>query len=93
MKQFYYEVREWLNYVRNYKEAKINEEITDGTIIELNKKIVKLKSKLELKEKQVEVLTKKVSHYANRNDELRKVLGLTMKENKELKAQVKKRKE
>lgn len=98
MKQWYLGVCDWLNYVRNYKEAKNNEEITDGEKIELNKKIKKLQkelkdreyiakekdSLLELKEKRIEAMGNKISSYAKRCDELRSVLNTTMDENKKL---------
>ena len=99
MKQWYVGVCDWLNYVRNYKEAKSNEEITDGEKIELNKKIKKLQkelkdreyiakekdSLLELKEKRIEAMGNKISNYAKRNDELRSILKTQYKENEKLK--------
>ena len=50
MKQWLNGVGEWLNYVKNYKESKNNEDITDGTIVELNKKIKKLQKELKDRE-------------------------------------------
>ena len=99
MKQWYDGVCDWLNYVRNYKESKNNEEITDGTIVELNKKIAKLKNEkkqlsyigkekdnlLELKEKRIEAMGNKISNYAKRNDELRSIIETQYKENEKLK--------
>lgn len=99
MKQWYDGVCDWLNYVRNYKESKNNEDITDGTIVELNKKIAKLKNEkkqlsyigkekdnlLELKEKRIEAMGNKISNYAKRNDELRSIIETQYKENEKLK--------
>ena len=103
MKQWYVGVCDWLNYVRNYKEAKSNEEITDAEKVEQNKKIKKLQKELKdreyiakekdnllaLKEKRIEAMGNKISSYAKRNDELRSVLNITMEENDKLKALVK----
>ena len=95
--------KNWLNYVRNYKESKTNEDITDGTIVELNKKIKKLQkdikdreyiarekdSLLELKDKRIEAMGNKISSYAKRNDELRSVIETQYKENEKLQEKVK----
>lgn len=78
-------VNEWWNYVRNYIENKLNEEIADHRTIELNKKINKLEEEIkqreyiakekdnliQLREKRVQSLTDKCSSYAKRNNELR----------------------
>ena len=98
MKQWLNEVGDWLNYVKDYKESKSNEEITDGTIIELNKKIKKLQKDIKdreyiakekdnllaLKEKRIEALNNKISSYVKRNDELRSIIETQYKENAEL---------
>lgn len=98
MKQWLNGVGEWLNYVRNYKESKNNEDITDGTIVELNKKIKKQQkdikdreyiakekdSLIALKEKRIEAMGNKISSYAKRNDELRSIVETQYKENAEL---------
>lgn len=103
MKQWLNGVGEWLNYVKNYKESKNNEDITDGTIVELNKKIKKLQkeakdreyiakekdSLLELKDKRIEAMGNKISNYAKRNDELRSIVETQYKENEKLQEQVK----
>ena len=103
MKQWYIGVCDWLNYVRNYKESKNNEDITDGTIVELNKKIKKLQKEakdreyiatekdnlLALKEKRIEAMGNKISNYAKRNDELRSVIETQYKENEKLQEKVK----
>ena len=99
MKQWLNGVGDWLNYVRNYKESKDNEDITDGTIVELNKKIKKLQkdikdreyisrekdSLIELREKRIDALNNKISSYVKRNDELRSIIETQYKENEELK--------
>lgn len=103
MKQWLNGVGDWLNYVRNYKESKNNEDIADGTIVELNKKIKKLQkeaknreyiarekdSLLELKDKRIEAMGNKISNYAKRNDELRSVIETQYKENEKLQEKVK----
>ena len=102
MKQWYIGVCDWLNYVKNYKESKNVEEITDGTIVELNKKVKNLQKELKdrdyiakekdnllaLKEKRIEAMGNKISGYAKRNDELRSVLNITMEENDKLKEEI-----
>ena len=103
MKQWLNGVGDWLNYVRNYKESKNNEDITDGTIVELNKKIKKLQKEakdreyiakekdnlLLLKEKRIEAMGNKISGYAKRNDELRSIIETQYKENEKLQEKVK----
>ena len=103
MKQWLNGVGEWLNYVRNYKESKSNEDITDGTIVELNKKINKLQKDVKdreyiakekdnlllLKEKRIEAMGNKISGYAKRNDELRSIIETQYKENAELTEKIK----
>lgn len=103
MKQWLNGVGDWLNYVRNYKESKNTEEITDGTIVELNKKIKKLQKEakdreyiarekdnlIALKEKRIEAMGNKISSYAKRNDELRSIIETLYKENEKLQEQVK----
>lgn len=103
MKQWLNGVEDWLNYVKNYKESKNNEDIADGTIVELNKKIKKLQkeakdreyiarekdSLIALKDKRIEAMGNKISGYAKRNDELRSIIETQYKENAELKEQVK----
>lgn len=102
MKQWLNEVGDWLNYVRNYKESKDNEDITDGTIVELNKKIKKLNKRIEqasyiarekdnlisLRERRIDALNNKISSYVKRNDELRSIVETQYKENAELKEKV-----
>lgn len=102
MKQWLNEVGDWLNYVRNYKESKDNEDITDGTIVELNKKIKKLNKRIEqasyiarekdnlnsLRERRIDALNNKISSYVKRNDELRSIVETLYKENAELKEKV-----
>ena len=103
MKQWLNGVGEWLNYVRNYKEAKSNEEITDAEKVEQNKKIKKLQKELKdreyiakekdnliaLKEKRIEAMGNKISGYAKRNDELRSVIETQYKENEKLQEKLK----
>lgn len=103
MKQWYAGVCDWLNYVRNYKEAKNNEEITDAEKVELNKKIKKLQKELKdreyiakekdnllaLKEKRIEAMGNKISGYAKRCDELRSVVNTQYNQILDLEDQVK----
>lgn len=103
MKKWLNGVGDWLNYVRNYKESKNNEDITDGTIVELNKKIKKLQKELKdreyiakekdnlllLKEKRIEAMGNKISNYAKRNDELRSIIETQYKENEKLQEKIK----
>lgn len=103
MKQWLNGVGDWLNYVKNYKESKNNEDITDGTIVELNKKIKKLQKELKdreyiatekdnllaLKEKRIEAMGNKISNYARRNDELTSVIETQHKKNEKLQEKVK----
>lgn len=103
MKQWLNGVRDWLNYVRNYKESKDNEDITDGTIVELNKKIKTLNKRIEqasyiarekdnlisLRERRIDALNNKISSYVRRNDELRSIVETQYKENEKLQEKVK----
>lgn len=103
MKQWYIGVCDWLNYVKNYKESKNNEDITDGTIVELNKKIKKLNKRIEqasyiarekdnlisLRERRIDALNNKIASYVRRNDELRSIVETQYKENEKLQEQVK----
>ena len=47
MKNLYLKFREWLKYVRNYKENKENDSIYDHKIIEKNKEIAAIKEELK----------------------------------------------
>ena len=103
MKQWLNGVGDWLNYVRNYKESKDNEDITDGTIVELNKKIKRLNKRIEqasyiarekdnlisLRERRIDALNNKISSYVRRNDELRSIVETQYKENEKLQEKVK----
>ncbi len=103
MKQWLNGVGDWLNYVRNYKESKDNEDITDGTIVELNKKIKRLNKRIEqasyiarekdnlisLRERRIDALNNKISSYVRRNDELRSIVETQYKENELLQEKLK----
>lgn len=102
MKQWLNGVGDWLNYVRNYKESKDNEDITDGTIVELNKKISKLKkeiknrteiaetkdSLIQLLEKRIQALGNELSSTKKRNNELRNTIAILYKQNEDLEIEV-----
>ena len=103
MKQWLNGVGEWLNYVKNYKVNKDNDDISVAVIRDLNLKIEKLKKELKdreyiatekdnllaLKEKRIEAMGNKISGYAKRNDELRSVIETQYKENEKLQEKVK----
>lgn len=81
-------VNDWWNYVRSYKENKLNEEITDQTVVELHKKINRLEKEkkqhdyiakekdnlIQLRDKRVQSLSDKCSSLAKRNSELRNTI-------------------
>lgn len=103
MKKWLNGVGDWLNYVRNYKVNKDNDDISVAVIRDLNLRIEKLKKELKdreyiatekdnllaLKEKRIESMGNKISNYAKRNDELRSVIETQYKENEKLQEKIK----
>lgn len=91
-------VNDWWNYVRSYKENKLNEEITDHRIVELYKKINKLEEEkkqyeyiakekdnlIQLRDKKVQSLSDKYSSIIKRNNELREIIEINLQKNDEL---------
>ena len=77
-------VNDWWNYIRSYKENKLNEEITDQTVVELHKKINRLEKEkkqhdyitkekdnlIQLRDKRVQSLSDKYSSIVKKNKEL-----------------------
>ena len=85
MKNNWYQgVREWLNYVRNYKANKETDTIIDHRLIEYENKIAKLKDEIEMRKgiaKEHEKLIDKLDERIQiRNDKI----STLMKENKSL---------
>ena len=102
MKDLYLRFREWLKYVRNYKNSKEQEDTRDCKIRKLENKIKKLEVQLEEKntieeertnlyqkrENVITLLNEKVSNLMKRNKELRKLFQESQDEVKELEAKL-----
>ena len=92
MKELLLEIGDWLNYcrIKSYKENKKNEEIADGTIVELNKQIENVKKDYEEKEKQSEFIAKEKDNLIkllnNRIDALNEKISSVCKRNNELRS-------
>lgn len=98
MKDFYLKFRDWLYYVRNYEENKLNEQLIDEERVELTKKMVELQNQLtqekslnkvkdeliEKRDKRVELLNGRVSDTIQRNKELSKTIQVMSKQIEEL---------
>lgn len=90
MKSNYNGIRGWLNYIRDYKDNKdiLGENLKEK---ELNDKITQLENiskekdnLLALRNQRIDVLNQEITDLKQRNDELRRNLGTTMKANNEL---------
>lgn len=99
MKSNYDGFRGWLNYIRDYKDNK--DLLGENTLEkELRDEIEKLKEKLKenskekdnllaLRNQRIDVLNQETIDLKQRNDELRRNLGTTMKANNELQEKIK----
>lgn len=94
MKSNYDGFRGWLNYIRDYKDNKnlLGENLKEK---ELREEIEKLKANskekdnlLALRNQRIDVLIQEITDFKKRNDELRRNLNTTMKENEKLQEKV-----
>lgn len=94
MKSNYDGFRGWLNYIRDYKDNK--DLLGENTLEkELREEIEKLKANskekdnlLALRNQRIDVLNQEITDLKQRNDELRRNLNTTMKENDKLQEKV-----
>lgn len=77
MKDLYLRFREWLKYVKNYKENKENDSIYDHIIIEKNKEISALKEELKksdfLNEERAELMKLQENRIQNLNKKIKEL--------------------
>lgn len=97
MKSNYDGFRGWLNYIRDYKDNKdlLGDNLDYLKENELQNKIDKLTTNskekdnlLALRNQRIDVLTQEITDFKKRNDELRRNLNTTMKENEKLQEKV-----
>jgi chromosome segregation ATPase len=95
MKSNYDGFRGWLNYIRDYKDNKdllgenLKEKELQDTIEKLTTNSKEKDNLLALRNQRIDVLNQEITDLKQRNDELRRNLNTTMKENEKLQEKVK----
>lgn len=95
MKSNYDGFRGWLNYIRDYKDNKdllgenLKEKELQDTIDKLTANSKEKDNLLALRNQRIDVLNQEITDLKQRNDELRRNLGTTMKANNELQEKIK----